>query len=54
MAGDPGLGLADNFDQFAHGQFRLAQKQQQAEPCGVPRGAQHGDKPVHGRAFSSI
>ncbi len=47
MARNPRLGLADNFDQFAHGQLGFAQQQQQAQPGGIARRAQHGHKPVH-------
>jgi len=48
MAGNPGLGLADNLDQLADRQFRLTQQQEQAQPGGVAGGTQHGNQPVHG------
>jgi hypothetical protein len=41
MPGDARLGLAHNLDQFADGKFGLAQQQEQAQPCGVARSAQH-------------
>ena len=53
MTGDPRLGLAHNLDQFADGQFGLAQQQQQPKPGGIPGGAQHGDQLVH-QTFRNI
>ncbi len=43
----PGLALADDFDQLAHRQLRLAQQQQQPQPGGIPGGAQHGHQLFH-------
>lgn len=47
MARDPGLALADNLRELAHCELGLEEDQQKPKPSGVPRGAEHGDEPVH-------
>jgi len=47
MTRDARLTLADDLDQLADRELGLAQKQQQAQPGRITRGAQHGNQGVH-------